>query len=92
MDLLGGFSSAASISLLLGPIFVLSRANQWSVIKSLGVLLGLFLIPVLLLTLIYQLELAPFYGRLVLSTIPIAIMIVLFALAKSVANRVKREG
>ena len=86
------YLSLVSLILFLGSVFVLSRANQWSVIASVALILGVFIVPAGLLFLSYVWPVPPIVRSVLENVVPIVAMIALFALSKAVANRVQHKS
>lgn len=84
------FYTLASVGLLVASIYVLGRANGWSALKAAATAIGVFAVPALTTLFAFRMPLPPIVVQTLLGIGPVIVMIVLFALSKSVANKVDR--
>ena len=84
------FYTLASVGLLVASIYVLGKANGWSTLKASAIAIGALALPSIAMLFAFQMPLPPIVAQTILGIGPVVIMIVLFALSKSVANKVGR--
>mgnify|MGYP001076631603 CR=1 FL=1 len=86
---MSSFYVLASLLFFLATIYVLARANGWSRLQSAFVVLGVFSVPTAALTAVFMFPVPPIIVETVIGLGPVSAMVILFALAKSVANKGK---
>ncbi len=79
-----------AIVILFGlSVFVLARADGWSRLASWAVAVGIFALPAALFVVLYVLRVPAYVFETVLGVAGLGAFIVLFALAKSVSNKIR---
>lgn len=84
-----GFFTLAMILLFGLSVFVLARADGWSKPASLGLSVGIFACPAIVFLVLYTLRASAFVFEILLGIAGVGAFVVLFALSKSVSNKVK---
>ncbi|WP_299625602.1 hypothetical protein [uncultured Tateyamaria sp.] len=72
-------------------LYTLARADGWGKAASIGLAICVFALPAFILILFFRFGVSGFVAQTLLGVASIGVMVVLFALAKSVANRLRTK-